>query len=65
MKISLDNMVIAPQRQAYWIDGAPPRRIGDITYIRLPATDFRIGSPRVKVILLADASGRQWLVKCP
>ncbi len=64
MRIQLADRVIEPQRHRYWLEGRPPERIGDQTYIYLPAEDFRIGVLRIKVILLADASGRQWLVRC-
>ena len=65
--LKIKNLTIEPQafsKGGYWFDGSEPVRIGDQARICFPATDWRVGVRRVKVILLADESGRQWLVAC-
>lgn len=66
--LKIKNLTIEPQaltKGAYWFeDGSEPVRIGDVTHIFFPAADWRVGVRRVKVILLADESGRRWLVQC-
>ena len=66
--LKIKNLTIEPQalsKGRFWFeDGSRPIKIGDQAIINFPADDWRIGVRRVKVILLADESGRQWLVAC-
>lgn len=65
MKIKLYELIIEPQPTTYSIDGPWPTRIGDQTYIRAHKPTWGVYPSKVtKVILLRDASGRQWLVEC-
>lgn len=67
LKIKLDNLFIEPQAGDYEFFGPLPLRIGEITYIAPDDMPQVFGGglfvPTVKVILLADKSGRKWLVE--
>ena len=58
------DMILAPQTTTYSIDGPWPERIGEQTHIRVHEFTWGINPWITKVILLADPSGRQWLVEC-
>lgn len=64
--VKIGNMIIEPQAGDYYFaDGSWPQRVGDQCYINPSPPNFGVyPSRRVLVILLADASGRQWLVEC-
>lgn len=69
IKISVP-MVIEPQATKYRFDGYMPLSIGEITTIVVEGDNLFIPwkLPALlrtrRVILLADASGRKWLVEC-
>lgn len=67
MKIVLDNMTIEPQSSTFDYVYGPPERIGELAQIRLHHTGWGVypsTAEQIKnVILLADKSGRQWLVE--
>ncbi len=62
-----EDAIIEPQSTTFDFVDEPPRRVGDLVRIRLhhtgwgvyPATPEQIKT----VVLLADRSGRQWLVE--
>lgn len=66
--LKIKNLTIEPQSTGYYFDGMRPARIGDMALIYLRKPSFDYGSLRslmpVRVILLADESGRRWLVQC-
>ncbi len=62
-------ITITPQSTRYRFDSGMPQRIGDYSYIIVEGDNpyipwqVRTTPRRRRVILLADASGRQWLVE--
>jgi hypothetical protein len=60
MKVLVNSIVIDPQPSPYHFVSMPPKKIGDQAYIRVQRSLVLVD---VLVILLADRSGRQWLVQ--
>lgn len=62
-----DTILIEPQSTTFDFIDPPPQRVGDQCRIRLHHTGWGIypSTPEQihAVILIADASGRQWLVE--
>lgn len=59
------GLVIEPQASKYSLVYGAPERIGDLAFIRVPRKSFRRPWVEYRVVLLADKSGRLWLVAAP
>ena len=68
--LKIKNLTIEPQSTSYAFHSTRPTRIGDLAQIAVEGDNgfvpYRTGWPtRIRtVILLADGSGRRWLVEC-
>lgn len=65
MKIKIGDLVIEPQASKYYFVFNAPQKVGDFALIRVPQSSFHCHWVEHLVILLQDASGRQWLVAAP
>ena len=57
----MPGLVIEPQASSYHFISDGPRRVGDLSLIQLSHTPWKA----YQVVLLADKSGRLWLVATP